>query len=227
MQPNPKTLAGSEYPDTCYAYHAILTESAAEAAQVFQDIIAADALVSLDELQITSEHTYPTDIVAGDTGYVFLSLGKPTDIRQDQGYIFVFDPKQLVEFGAIVGMMDLDPAYRRLALDAGEKLWEDEYEHWDFEFHDPDRVRTTFTQLQAATRLSGHAALRWIDWVCGDGPEPADLITKALEFTNRYQLFGPPGNPYVAQSMTEILFPKKLPLGLLVGTVEDHQFSWR
>jgi len=121
-------------------------------------------------------------------------------------------------------MKDLDGSYRLLAMRHGEDLWEDEENHDNFWFMEPDKVLQEFRKLQSVTRFTGSDALRWIDWACGEGEKPNDLIEAALNFASIDGQI--PINPRAAQRMAEILFPKRLSLDLLVGVVENRKFAW-
>jgi len=173
------------------------------AAWLFDRIMRSGELLSADARPAYgggfrySPSFYSTDILAGDTQYVFLSLGDPVKgLRKTAGYGFVFDAERLVrELSAVVGLRDLDALYWELAEDlAGSDPDMDDPSQWPGD--SAARFQATVPAIQAAHRLSGRAAL---DWLARGGCAKG----------NR----------------TELLVPGRLPLSYLVGVLVDGEFQ--
>jgi len=164
---------------------------------------------------------FATDRVAGDDQYVFLTVAEPHSVGS-RGYGFVFDARQLIEAGAVIGLNDLGTFFYGRVAEKIEVPDRNDLSTWSCEQIETfqDRIKP----VQNVWRISGQKALDWLDWVKGervDNPVSAKTLRIAA---NKVANVGEHNIEWIAQDRrsarnAELLVPKSLFLDTVVGVL--------
>jgi len=179
--------------------------------------------VKRKELGITDQSSMfqGMDRAAGDDEYVFLNICKPHSAGH-HGYHLVFNPVDLVDAGALVGLDDLQGIYMTIADRLRIKDRNDD-ESWTKE--EFDAFRSEAELAQRVWRMRGNEAIDWLGWVQGVR-QKCPVNKSALRYIDR--ILGAhlkniirwlASSPESAIGYAEILMPDELPLDLLEGVI--------
>jgi len=173
-----------------------------------------------------SSMIFGMDKVAGDDEFVFLTVCKPHSVGH-RGYHLVFDPYQLVDNGAQIGLWDLQSFYMAMA------------EHLGVQDRNDD---TTWTQEQiekfvedaefvkSVWRISDGEAVSWLRWIQGllkKSPVNANAlryVARMVADIGYHNIRWLSTDRKAALGRSELLVSGALPLDLLVGVIFRGQW---
>lgn len=242
---NPFTGTGIYYPQCTkselYAYHGVSSRIDPEdynprliaspqemvaSERAFREIWKAGCVYSIRERErrgdiVSSSLFQVADRLAGDDKYVFLNLCEPHSAGS-KGYHLVFDPYQLVDEGALVGLDDLQGLYISITEKLGveNRMYVSGWRPWQ-----KDEFEEVAEDVQSVWRIRGREAWIWLEWVQGLR-DRSPVNSSALRWTSRmvgarmeYVIGRIASSRKWAADRCELLMPCRLCFDSLVGVV--------
>lgn len=247
-QKNPRDGSGVYFPgcrERLFAYHGVaaratLPEKQVYVYEMYEVVATEEAFRSIWKEGFLYSHAervargeagpssmiFGMDKVAGDDEFVFLNICKPHGTGRI-GYHFVFDPYQLVDNGAQIGLWDLQSFYMNIAerLEVKDRnddtTWTDEQVEQFVE--DAEFVKSIW-------RVSDGEAITWLRWIQGvlrKSPVNANAlryVARVVGDIGYHNIRWAATDRDVAARRSELLMPKVLPLELLAGVIFRKQW---
>ena len=244
---NPLTGTGVYYPvckpEAPFAFHAVAArvhpddydrrliyepQEMVATEKVFRDIWKQGAIFSARErvqLGITKQSSmlFPTDIMAGDDKFVYLSLCEPHSAGY-RGYHFAFDTVELLNDGANIGIDDLNGFYGTIADNIGVT---DKRDLSSWSESQIDLFAEQVLMVQDCFRYSGYEAVEWLKWVMRE-KDKYPLNVQYMRYVDRY-INKSMHHKYIIRNITtsresalsnaEVLIRHVLPLSFLSGVI--------
>lgn len=248
IESNPLTGTGVYYPASAgrlFAYHGISgrperTQKMEYIYEMYETVATEEAFRTIWKQGVLYSHAsrvamgergpssmiFGMDKVAGDDDFVFLTVAQPHSVGH-RGYHLVFDPYQLVQDGAKIGLWDLQSFYMQIADRIGVPNRNDE-STWNYDqvakfLEDANFVKDVW-------RISDGEASEWLEWIQGvrkKSPVNANAlryIARQVADIGYHNIRWLSTDRKVAINRSELLVPKKLSLKSLVGVIFRKQW---